>query len=377
MRILHVIPQYPYYHRGKVVGGHAATLATLAEAQVELGHRPCVMSRVPADLRVTDVEVSSVGDVATAGRYLPTLWALVRITARAATRFRDADIVHVHSGYAEYAAWSAVLRIATRRPVVHSIYCPVPERRWRRLASSIALRFAAILGVRFAGFSQNIADQIESATHRPTAAVGPVIDIERFRPAEHTRKQGQLRVVFVGNTSAEKNLECVLRAGALAKERGVDILLRVTLELDRTSPDERVTELRELTKTLGLEQTIEYYRIVDDMPALLGSSDVSVAPFLHTDGPSDYFLTSLESMATGLWVIASDLPAMREVLTPGTGFLVDPANPAALAELFEHLALDPPMEIRRAARERAETHFSSVDAAQRLHDSLYEGATQK
>ena len=81
-------------------------------------------------------------------------------------------------------------------------------------------------------------------------------------------------------------------------------------------------------------------------------------------------------MASGVPVIASDLPAVRELLEPGeTGTLVRPARPAALARAVRKV-LDTPQDaglMAEKARHLAETRFSwadAVDAQRKVYDEV-------
>ena len=46
MRVLHVIPQFPYIDDQTVIGGHASPLFTLAKQQLESGHEVTILSYV-------------------------------------------------------------------------------------------------------------------------------------------------------------------------------------------------------------------------------------------------------------------------------------------------------------------------------------------
>ncbi|MGJ7452465.1 glycosyltransferase family 4 protein, partial [Aquipuribacter sp. MA13-13] len=74
-----------------------------------------------------------------------------------------------------------------------------------------------------------------------------------------------------------------------------------------------------------------------DKRALVAGADVLVAP--HRGGES-FGIVLVEAMATGTPVVASDLPAFRDVMA-GTGTLVRPGDPAALARAVVEVLLAP------------------------------------
>ncbi len=63
----------------------------------------------------------------------------------------------------------------------------------------------------------------------------------------------------------------------------------------------------------------------------MAAADVLVAPFLDTNGPSDYFQAALEAMAIGRPVIVSSVGGMPEVVDERVGLLVDPKDISGIA----------------------------------------------
>ncbi len=75
-------------------------------------------------------------------------------------------------------------------------------------------------------------------------------------------------------------------------------------------------------------------------------------------------------MATGLPVVAPDIPRLRQILGAGeAGLLYDAANPRGLAEAIAALALAGPERrtaLGAAARARAEREYSWMSHCERL-----------
>jgi glycosyltransferase involved in cell wall biosynthesis len=76
-----------------------------------------------------------------------------------------------------------------------------------------------------------------------------------------------------------------------------------------------------------------------DMPDLYAEMDVLLAP---STWPESFGLVAREALASGLWVVASDLGAMGEDIEPGVnGFVVDVSSPDALAAVLAQISADP------------------------------------
>jgi glycosyltransferase involved in cell wall biosynthesis len=90
-------------------------------------------------------------------------------------------------------------------------------------------------------------------------------------------------------------------------------------------------------------------------------------------------LKPLEAMATGRPVVASDLPPLREIVTPGqTGVLATAGNPESLVEATEPLLFDPAERKRMGANARQwVADHRTWDSAARTYRDLYRtlGAT--
>jgi glycosyltransferase involved in cell wall biosynthesis len=113
----------------------------------------------------------------------------------------------------------------------------------------------------------------------------------------------------------------------------------------------------------------------DDIPDLLAAADVFAMPSIY-EGLGG---SVIEAMALGLPIVASDLPALREVLEPdGNALLVPSGAPAPLAQALAGLLSDPARAAAfgRRSRELFEAHFTlerSTTSLLELYDRLVPG----
>jgi len=105
----------------------------------------------------------------------------------------------------------------------------------------------------------------------------------------------------------------------------------------------------------------------EDMPALYRAADV----FAFPSEREGFGLVVLEAQAAGLPVVASDLPVLREFLTPGGDCLMVPAgDPGALAGALV-AAADPRLGGRLAAAGRRTAARFTWGAAAAAHEAVY------
>ena len=89
-------------------------------------------------------------------------------------------------------------------------------------------------------------------------------------------------------------------------------------------------ELEELANHLDISHAIEFLGTRRDVPELLGGADLFVFSTTEQEGLGSVLL---EALAAGLPVVATDVPACREILAGGKyGTLVKPADPNALSD---------------------------------------------
>jgi glycosyltransferase involved in cell wall biosynthesis len=172
-------------------------------------------------------------------------------------------------------------------------------------------------------------------------------------------------VVMVGRLSPEKDVATLIRAAALATQGCPGF----SVEIAGDGPC--LTDVKQLSRDLGLGERVRFLGEVRDIPALLACASLFVLPSL-TEGIS---LTLLEAMARGLPVVATRVGGNPEVVVDGeTGLLVEAGNPSDLADAMVRL-LRAPEECHRmglAGRDRVERHFN-VRRMVAEYEALYLG----
>jgi glycosyltransferase involved in cell wall biosynthesis len=124
-----------------------------------------------------------------------------------------------------------------------------------------------------------------------------------------------------------------------------------------------------LAASLGLAGDVDFLGERDDLPALLAGADV----FLLPSASESFGLAALESLASGVPVVASNVGGLPEVVTDGeVGFLHAAGDVAAMSASALRLLEDGLLRARfgAAARARAETMFR-VDPAVDRYEAIY------
>lgn len=191
---------------------------------------------------------------------------------------------------------------------------------WRRL-----LLWFQRLGVLAVPCSQAVAASLQPLPQG--LRLGPVIAngcdtatiAFRSAAARAQRPPGdRRRVLMVARLDAIKDQATLLRAFAAACQPGWQ------LQLAGEGPDRPRLEV--LTRELGLDPADVFLGSRSDIPELLGQADLFAFSTTRAEG---FGIVLIEAMAAGLPVIASDVPACREVLNNGAGGKLLPAADVA------------------------------------------------
>ncbi|MFW5417427.1 glycosyltransferase [Nocardiopsis sp. CNT-189] len=176
-------------------------------------------------------------------------------------------------------------------------------------------------------------------------------DGDAFRCA-HGLEAGDFVVGSVSSIVGYEGFTSLVRAVALLRDRGVPAHLLLVGD-GRARPEVEAT-----VRELGLSELCVLPGRVDRDEALRAQAALDVLVVPRSDERVCRLVTPLkpvEAMALGTPVVASDLPALRELLCGGeAGLMVPPGDPGALADALQRLREDGGLRAALSAAGRAE-----------------------
>ncbi|MBN1220762.1 MAG: glycosyltransferase family 4 protein [Anaerolineae bacterium] len=184
----------------------------------------------------------------------------------------------------------------------------------------------------------------DTAPDMPITVIPNAIELSVFTPPPKRGHDGPVRLLFVGRFNAFKNVETLLEAVHLLREKGIDNFeLQLIGEGERRSNLERLTAEKELTRYVHFLGWVDRETIV----ARYRQADLFATATTWEGMPN----TVLEAMACGLPVVATRASGLGELVQEGVnGYLVDINDPAALAERLAEL-INNPYERQRMGKE--------------------------
>jgi glycosyltransferase involved in cell wall biosynthesis len=225
----------------------------------------------------------------------------------------------------------------------------------------------------YVAITQGIVDHMTSlGGTRPKTAVVP--DGMRHVPADPGPLPSEPVIGYAGHLYAWKGVDAILHALPLVPSARALIVGGHEKEPD-------LARLKNLTHQLGVESRVTFTGQVEParVPELLARAMILVLPN-PASAISTRFTSPLklfEYMAAGRAIVASDLPAIREILADGrNALLVEPGDPQAIADAVERLIEDHAFAQRLARAAHADaSQYTWARRAERLETLFAEVAS--
>lgn len=296
-------------------------------------HTP--MARI-AELRSRGTPV----EVVPGWSHMASVWAIRRLC-----RHWKPDAVVAH-GFPEHllARWGALWAgVPTLVQVEHNVRERYTAfKRWQvvRLSPHTAA---------FVGVSHAVADVLRNMD-LPASRIHALlngVDLEPYAHAgRHPWVQRDRAVLMAARFGAQKDHETLIRALPLLEQRHG---LRPQLRLAGGGSHGHQQSARELAASLGLQSQVEFLGHRSDVPELMMNHRVVALSTRYEGLP----LVMVQALAAGCAVVATDEPALREVLAGGQwGRLVAPRDPLAWADALAQALAGPGPDQATADRVR-------------------------
>jgi phosphatidyl-myo-inositol alpha-mannosyltransferase len=337
-----------------VPGGVQSHVLGLARYLRQRGHRPCVLAPGELGRATTTIDIA---DFASAGAAMPVPYngsvARVNFGPLSAARVRrwlrngEFDLIHIHEPITPSISLLALW--AGEAPVVATFHTATPRSRSMQLAGGM-LRAAIEKIDAGIAVSESARNVVVQHLGRDAVVIPNGIRFDDFASG-HVRYHQQPRLIFIGRLDEPR--------------KGLDVLLTAVPLIRHARPDLEVIVAGQGTRSLP-PWCCNLGTVSDEAKAaLLRSADVFVAPQLARES---FGIVLLEAMASGIQIVASDLPPFVDVLG-------GPQDEQRLGEVFavgDHRALaravltvlDRPHPLRAARARRAARNYdwSSVGA---------------
>jgi glycosyltransferase involved in cell wall biosynthesis len=273
---------------------------------------------------------------------------------------RRISVLHTHNAAGlMYGVPAAILAGAKR--VIHTRHGPrVSAGKWGlRAITRLSRRVNRYVAVSDHARRLAVAEGIRAAC---TCVIENGVDTSMFAYQEPNPRGP---IVCVSRLSPEKNVDVLIRALGILRNRGAEQQCVIVGDGPLRRP------LGLLACELGLGQTVRLVGAATDVRPWLAQGSMFVLPSAN-EGQS---LTILEALATGLPVIATRSGGNIEILThEQTGLLTEPDSPEELAQAILRIRshAEPARQMGRAGRALVELRFD-IRSVVAKYEQLYRG----
>jgi glycosyltransferase involved in cell wall biosynthesis len=382
MKIAHIVSTYPPYY-----GGMGNVVFQTVDKLAERGHTVEVITPI---YKTQQGEQSLDEQKTYANQMTPSLeYGNAARLPTIGEMLNDFDVVHLH--YPFFGTANLVKKWKEKnpdKPLVVTYHMDTRAPSWKGLIFKWYAKFymPRILGSADALISASLdyiktsdASEVFKKNKDRTHELPFGVDIKRFadrgKPIDLLEKYNldpdTPTLVFVGGMDSAhyfKGVSILLKSIYLLKEKGEYI--QAVLIGGGSLIEKYAAE----AAALGIEDRVRFTGRVSDeeLPYYYNLGDIFILPSIHTG--EAFGMVLLEAYASGLPVIASDLPGVRSVASHA-GVTVPPKNPIQLANAISiYFSKENDQEgWRMKAREVAEKRFSwdhIIDELETLYTTL-------
>lgn len=354
------------YVDASVLGGTASYGVAMAEGLIRRGYRVTAVCNDTATVAPMRSALERAGaDVHSIAEDDPSIFGRIRRVRRVASivrRHRGCSLVLL-LGY--FSAGDPVLLagvLGGAGSIIRAdLQPPMPPVAWWRRGALMRLKDRLVHRI-IVGSLENRQTFVRETGRRSRqiAIIHTGIDLPKYVP-------GQGRVLMRASFGYSPVTLVVGMIARLSEERkGAAYFVEMAAQVARIFPESAFliigdgslrSQLERQATALGVSERMRFEGWRSDFIEALATMDVFVMPSLVEGGP----MVVLEAMAMGLPVVATRVGMVPEVIEDGrTGFVVEPADAAALVDSVRRLLGDEQLRSRigNQAREKANHAFS-------------------
>jgi len=335
-------------------------------AVADRGGEAVVITRQPGEVPGAK-EVICIAPGADKISWFKALPEVRRVAREVAARFQP-TLVHGHY-VTSYGMWAAACGLTCPKVLTawgSDILVTPRESRLMRLVVAWSLRRADLI----TADSMDMIDEI--ARYHPQAPCHQILwgaDTDLFTPVAAERRAPGFDVVSLRSWEPNYNIDVIVEAFADFVQQRPQADARLHLLGGGSLQD----ALEQQVKQLGLVDVVRFHGRVNDRAMVEAIQRSSVSVSVPTSDATS--VSVLESMACGLPIVASDLPANRQWVDERGGCIVPVRDAQALSQALQQLHDHPQQAARmgphnRDRIERDASRRGQMDAMWRLYQKL-------
>lgn len=281
-----------------------------------------------------------------------------------ARSLEQSGITHIHVHIANQSATVARLACKLRPTFSYSITLHGPEEFIEMLARGIPLKLSGAKFIRvISNFGQcKLNEVLDHSARQKVSVIRSGVDLKKFSFVDELRQPQQLRLLFVGRLSPEKNPLLLVHLCEALRKKNIEFHLTFVGDGPLSVPCYNLAQKLDLLKNISFHGRCDEGQVAHE----LEQASVLLLPSQAEGIPT----VIMEAMAKGTLVIAMASMGVPELVTDEvTGWLFHNASVDAILECLEKFRRQEPDKLRLMrlrARQKIEDEFSLPDSAQSL-----------
>ena len=280
--------------------------------------------------------------------------------------FLDADIVHVHL-FPALLIVPAALRKAGWKGKLFASEHSTSNRRRNTLWGKLADRFTYKAYNNIICGSNAVKDALDvwqPSTRNKTIVISNGARLELFEQAEREVFHKPVNILSVGRLTPAKNYHRALEAVSLLTEKNRD---KVEFVWTIAGGGKLMDELLKHVEDLNLGTKVKLLGTRNNIPELLKKADIFFIPSTW----EGFGIAAVEAMASGLPVVASDVPGLKEVLGTEAGIFVNPESIKSMADGLSIFLTDQNKALHTGAKGPKQASQFSLNKCASSHLKLF------
>ncbi len=287
------------------------------------------------------------------------------------------DIIHSHSEYTDVSA--ILLKLQRKAPIILRTVHYGYQYEWstKPLRRVFLTNFAyPILFDQEIGINHTMTDRLNHRKFakffkRRALRIPNAISLERFENFTVDRSK------IKRSLGIPQDAFLVGTVGRLAEQKGYCYLIDAAAEVIKDHPKvyfliigdgPLATDLKRQANKLDLDEQVIFTGGRNDIERLLKCLDLFVSSSLWEGLPT----VILEAMASGLPILATDIPGTNELIQHAhNGWLVPPHNSQAISSAISNLITSPQLNSEMARRALLTSREYSIDNISQQYELLY------
>jgi glycosyltransferase involved in cell wall biosynthesis len=311
---------YAPYESDNRVRRYASTLAKRGD-QVDV----IALSREPSSKRIEEIDGVTIYRVQHREHNERSKWTyawrLMRFLVRSSAELKRLhvrnryDVIHIHNmpDFLVFAAWYPKMTGAKLILDIHDIVPELFANKFRSGFNSVYVKLLKIVERLSASFADHVIVSNDlwlktlverSVPEKKCSVLINHVDTEMFTLHEKTRKDDKFVILFPGSLQWHQGVDIAIEAFARVKQK----VPNAEFHIYCGSGGVMRGELQQLTKELGLEESVKFIKAVplDQIAQVMANADLGVVPKrADSFGNEAYSTKIMEFMSQGVPVVAS------------------------------------------------------------------------